>query len=92
VADANGSLEWLALQPVFKVAQLAFGTPPGQAASFERSNARRIVAAVFEALERIDQQRCDWLATEYADNSAHGGLPYTLPWLCPGDVVRRLNE
>src|SRR5262245_18889377 len=73
VADADASLEWLSLQLGFKVAKLAFGAAPGQPARFERSHARRIVAAVFEAFERIDKMLRDRLAPEDADNSAHSG-------------------
>ena len=55
----------------FEVFQLAFGAPPREHAVFERGDARGIVAAIFEALERIDQLRRSRLAADDSDNAAH---------------------
>ena len=38
--------------------------------AFERGDAGRIIAAIFEALERIGEMHRDRLACQYADNSA----------------------
>ena len=55
----------------FEIAQLALGAAPRQPAALQRRHAGGIVAAVFKALERIDQLHRDRLAAEDADNSAH---------------------
>ena len=55
VADAYRSRERLACEPLLQILQFAFGAAPRQHAVLERSDARRIIAAVFEALERIDE-------------------------------------
>ena len=72
VPNAGRALKRLARELAFEVAQLAFGAPAHEAAGFQRGDARRVIAAVFEALERIDELHRDRLAAEYADNSAHG--------------------
>ena len=64
--------ERFGIQPLFEVLQLALGAPARQLAAFQGGDAGGIIAAVFEALERIDQMHRDRLAAEYADNSAHG--------------------
>src|SRR5205823_8479221 len=71
VANADGAFERLAFQPALEVLQLSLGAPPGELAAFERSNARRIITAIFEALERIDELRRGRLAANDSDNSAH---------------------
>ena len=63
--------ERLAAQPAFEIAQLAFGAPAREVAVLERGDAGGIVAAIFEALERIDELHRDRLAPENADNPAH---------------------
>jgi hypothetical protein len=40
-------------------------------AVFQRRDARRVVAAIFETLERVDQRARDRFTSEYAHNSAH---------------------
>ena len=73
VADADGARQRLAGEPRFEIAQLALGAPARQLAVLERGDAGGIVAAVFEALERIDQLRRDRLTAENSDNPAHAG-------------------
>src|SRR5947209_3009092 len=72
VPDAGRALERLKRELVFEVAQLALGAPTRKVPGFQRGDARRVIAAVFEALERIDEMHRDRLAAKYADNSAHG--------------------
>ncbi len=57
MADADGAGQRLAREPDLEVFQLAFGAAAGQHAVFERRHAGGIVAAVFEALERLDELR-----------------------------------
>ncbi len=71
VADPDGSRKRLAHEPLFQVLELALGATPRQRAVLQRRHARRIVAAVFETLERFDEKRCDRLAADDADNPAH---------------------
>src|SRR5262245_19150082 len=77
VADSDRAGERLAHESGFEIAQLAFGSPARELAAFESSNAGGIVAAIFEPLERIDQQARDRFAAENAHDSAHasGYLP-----------------
>ena len=65
------AVERLAAQPRFEVAQLALGAAARQRAVLERGDAGRIIAAIFEALERIDQLARDRLTAENSDNPAH---------------------
>ena len=73
VADADGSQQRLAGEPRFQILELALGAPPRQHAVLERGDARGIIAAVFEALERIDQLRRSCLLADDSDNPAHAG-------------------
>ncbi len=73
VADADGSQQRLAGEPRFQILQLALGAPPRQHAVLQRGDARGIIAAVFEALERIDQLRRSRLVADDSDNAAHAG-------------------
>ncbi len=58
VADADGARRAArARAAASRFLQLAFGAPARQHAVLERGDARGIVAAIFEALERIDQLR-----------------------------------
>jgi hypothetical protein len=40
-------------------------------AAFERGDARGVIAAIFKALERLDDFLGDRLAPEYSDDPAH---------------------
>src|SRR5262249_11043679 len=71
VADADRAVERLTREPVLEILQLALCAAPREPNAFERGNARGIIAAIFEALERIDKLRCRRLAADDADNSAH---------------------
>ena len=73
VADADGPQQRLAGETRFQILQLALGAPPRQHAVLERGDARGIIAAVFEALERIDQLRRGRLLADDTDNPAHAG-------------------
>ena len=54
-----------------EVLKLALGAPALELAVLERRDARRIVAAVFEALQRIDDRARDRSRSENANNPAH---------------------
>ena len=72
-----------ALEPRFQRAQLAFGAPAPEHTVVERGDTRGIVAAIFKALERIDQLTGNRLAAQNSDDPAHpSGWP-----LCPSIMV-----
>ena len=60
-----------AQQPRFQILQLAFGAAALEMVAFQRGDARGIVAAIFQPLERIHQLLRDRSASENADNAAH---------------------
>ena len=57
VADADAAGERRAAELVLEVAELALGAAAREVAVLQRRDAGRIVAAVFQPLQRIDQQR-----------------------------------
>jgi hypothetical protein len=59
--------------------QLAFGAAARQLAVVDGGDAGRVIAAVFEALERIDQMARDRRSPEYSDDPAH---PSGWPLFC----------
>ena len=79
VADADGARERLLGEPDLEIAELTFGAAAGEAAGLERRHARRIVAAVFQALQSIDHARRDRRLTEDSDDSAHEANPSLNP-------------
>ena len=71
VSDAGMARERLGPQARLEILQLAFGAAALEMVAFQRGDARGIVAAIFEALERIHQLLRDRAAPENADNAAH---------------------
>jgi hypothetical protein len=55
----------------FEIFQLAFGAAPLETVALQCCDPSRIVAAVFEALERIHQLLRHRTSSENADNAAH---------------------
>ena len=82
VADADRAIERLAREFLFQISELALGAPAREHAVLEGGDAGGIIAAVFEALERIDQQRRDRLAADDSDNAAHASGPSPRPLIC----------
>ena len=74
MADAGVAHQRLALEAVFEITQLAFGAPPRQVAVLDSGDARGIVAAIFEALQRVDQLFGDRPFAEDANDAAHRPL------------------
>ena len=74
MADAGVAHQRLALQALFEIAQLAFGAPPRQVAVLEGGDAGGIVAAIFQALQRVDQLFGDRSLAEDANDPAHRPL------------------
>ena len=82
VADAEGAVEGMFAQDFFQVVQLA-----GGAAHLEKSavgaadgDAGRVVAAVFEAPQPLDDDGNDLLSADVADDSAHESILCEWVW------------
>ena len=73
VADAGMPVKRRPLEPLLEVPELAGGPPAHQVAILQRGDAGRIVAAVFEPLQRVDELRCDGTVPENSDDAAHAG-------------------
>src|SRR5579862_6567049 len=71
MANADIAGERLKFEAARERAELAFGAAARKRAVIERSDAGRIVAAVFQALERIDQMAGDGLSPDDSDDPAH---------------------
>ena len=71
VADADRAQERRGGELGLEVLELALGAPAFELAVLERRDARRIIAAVFEPLQRVDDRARDRPRPENADNSAH---------------------
>jgi len=81
VADAEGSLERVLAQNLFQIVQLAGGAPNFKRGGGKRGarraahgNARRVVAAVFEAAKPLDDDWNYFFWTDVADDAAHGTI------------------
>jgi hypothetical protein len=87
VADADHALQWRFRQPQFEVLELALGPPARQVATFERRDTGRVVAAIFEPLQSLDDRIGDRRAPQNSDDPAHGPLTYARslrPYGCRG--------
>jgi hypothetical protein len=71
MSDSGMPVERLGLQPLLEVFQFAFGAAARQTVAFQRGDACGIIAAIFQAFERIHQLLRDRSASENADNAAH---------------------
>ena len=71
VTDADGAGERLLEQALFQIFQFAFGAAARELPALERGDARGVIAAIFEPLQRIDQLVRDGLAAENPDDPAH---------------------
>ncbi len=72
VADPARAGQRVGAQHGFQVPELALGAPTRQPPVLERRDAGRVVAAIFEPLQRLDEQVRDRLTAEDADDAAHG--------------------
>src|ERR1700761_6402502 len=71
--DAAMACERISAQPHFQILELAFGTTAIEMIALERCDACGVVAAIFQALERIHQLLRDGSASQDADDTAHAG-------------------
>ena len=71
VADADPALQGLVLQAQLQIAQLALSAAAGEAPILQRGDACRIIAPIFEPLQRLDNLARHSFTPENADNAAH---------------------
>jgi hypothetical protein len=76
MADADIAGERLHAELAGQIAQLAFGAAPRDCAMLERRDAGAVIAAIFEALQRVDEARRNRLDTDDSDNPAHQVFPF----------------
>ena len=76
VADAVGAVERLQADDLFQVAQLAFSAANLQASAIAGNrDARRVVAAILQPAQAINDDRHYALLADVTNNSAHNGTP-----------------
>ena len=75
VADADRAVQRLVLQPALEIDQLAFGAAAAKLAMLDGRDAGGIIAAIFEPLQRIDEERRDRRLADDSNNSAHETCP-----------------
>src|SRR5215208_1829942 len=85
VTDAGRACERLAREALLEVLEFAFGAAAREMPAFQRGDARRIIAAIFEPLKRLDHFYGDRLTSEYSDDPAHG-------WSMPPDLSRTMPK
>jgi hypothetical protein len=61
-------------EPDLQVLELAFGAPAIEMAVLDGGYASRVVAAIFEPPERVDEIAGDRLLAKYADDAAHASF------------------
>src|SRR6516225_6939224 len=61
-------------KPQLQVLELALGATPVQTAVLDGGDARRIIAAIFEPAQGIDESAGHRIRSEYADDAAHGSF------------------
>jgi hypothetical protein len=72
VADAVSAVEWLQADRFFEVAQFALGAAHVQMMRFiDDGDARRVVAAIFEFAQPVDDDRHDLFIAYVSHNATH---------------------
>ena len=74
VADADRARQRLRAEPRLEVDQLALGAAAIDVAVDQGGDARRVVAAIFQPLQRLDQQGRDGGLADDSDDAAHGRI------------------
>ena len=67
--------ERLGEQPVFEVAELALGAAALEMAVLDGRDAGRVIAAIFEPAQRVDEIGRDRLLPDNANDAAHAMIP-----------------
>jgi hypothetical protein len=68
---ASGQEVWLSLEFGFQIAQLADGALDEDALFAQDGQAGRVVAAIFQAPQAIDDDRSGWPRAEVTDDPTH---------------------
>ena len=71
MADAGRTAQRRSLQQLLEIAQLAFGAPPAELPVLDGGDARGIIAAIFEALQRVDELLGNRPFAQNANDAAH---------------------
>ena len=87
VPDARLARQGFMHQPVGEVDELAHGAAAGKMAILQRRDARAVIAAIFQPLERLEDQGGDLMAAQNADDTAHG-----LPFLAGLDGAQTFHQ
>src|SRR5690606_32003068 len=86
--NAGISGDRLAGDAGFQIAEFSRRAPAFQPPAIDRSDARGIVAAIFEALQRPDQIFSNRFLAQNADDAAHAMSPVQTDWLKHVYVLR----
>src|SRR5690348_8570196 len=78
MSDADLAADRLSRQPLDQLIELALGAPPLDAPIDQRGDAGRIIAAIFEAPQAVDQERRHLALADHANNAAHSALTLSL--------------
>src|SRR5689334_2736148 len=76
VRDSDGPVDRIPVHEAFEHRDLAFGLSCLEAVAITHRDSRRIVAAILEALESLDEHWCCDPGSNVSDNSAHGSRPF----------------
>ena len=79
VADPILTVDWVRRDDLFETIEFSGAAPNLNVAVFNESNPGRIVAAIFQSFETVDQNLNNRLGPEIANNAAHAGN-YVREW------------
>src|SRR5690349_19608163 len=75
VADAVRAVEWTEPNRLFEIAQFAFGATDLEIVLFvDYGDARRVVTAILEFAQPVDDERHDLFIANVTNNSTHASL------------------
>jgi hypothetical protein len=75
MCDADVAVQRVRLELAGKIVELPFGAPPRELSMVDRADAGRVITAIFEALEPVEQPLRDITRSDNSDNSAHAMTP-----------------
>jgi hypothetical protein len=75
MADADRPCQRLLAQARLEIDQLALGASAVDVAANQGGDASRVVATIFQPLQRLDQEGCDRRLADNADDAAHEKSP-----------------
>src|SRR5690349_4058206 len=85
VTDAVSAIERAQADRLFEIAQFAFGAADLEIVIFvDHCNAGRVVTAILELAQAVDDQRHDLFVTYISNNSTHSVPGFPLKCVSPG--------